>query len=67
MAQHIKFSSLLPYDEASENHIIYLTELEFKVTSIKSIYSYVDLLDSKNVCESFVLKSNSVVISWYVS
>ena len=26
-----------------------------------SIHSYVDLLDSKNVCESVVLKSNSVV------
>ena len=49
-------------DEASENYISYLTELEFKVILIrKSIHSYVDLLDSKNVCESAVLKSNSVV------
>ena len=37
-------------------------ELEFKVISIReSIHSYVDLLDSENLCESFVLKSNSVV------
>ena len=34
-------------DEASENYISHLTELEFKVISIpKSIHSYVDLLDS---------------------
>ena len=49
-------------DEASENYISHLAELEFKVISIpKSIHSYVDLLDSKNVCESVVLKLNSVV------
>ena len=49
-------------EEASENYISYLMELEFKVISIrKSIHSYVDLLDSKSVCESVVLKSNSVV------
>ena len=49
-------------DEASENYISCLPELEFKVISIrKSIHSYVDLLDSKNVCESVVLKSNNVV------
>ena len=49
-------------DEASENYISCLPELEFKVILIrKSIHSYVDLLDSKNVCESVVLKSNSVV------
>ena len=46
-------------DETSEN---YLTKLEFKVILIpKSIHSYVALLASKNVCESVVLKSNSVV------
>ena len=49
-------------EEASENYVSYLMELEFKVISVrKSIHSYVDLLYSKNVCESVVLKSNSVV------
>ena len=48
-------------DEASENYINHLTELWFKVTSIfKSVYSFVDLLNSKKVCESAVLKSISV-------
>ena len=49
-------------DEASENYISYLMELEFNFISIrKSIHSYVDLLDSKHICESVVLKSSSVV------
>ena len=49
-------------DEASENYIKYLTELEFKVISIRtSLHSYINLLGSKNVCESIILKSNSVV------
>ena len=49
-------------DEASENYISYLMELEFNFISVrKSIHSYVDLLDSKHICESVVLKSSSVV------
>ena len=52
----------LTIDEASENYISYLRELEFKVILIrKSIHSYVDLLNSKNVCGSVALKSNIVV------
>ena len=51
-------------DEASENYISYLMELEFNFISVrKSIHSYVDLLDSKHICESIVLKSSSVV--WF--
>ena len=49
-------------DEASENYIKYLTELEFKVILTRtSLHSYINLLGSKNVCESIILKSNSVV------
>ena len=49
-------------DEASENYIKYLTELEFKVILTRtSLHSYINLLGSKNVCESIILRSNSVV------
>ena len=43
-------------------YLSYHAKLEFKVISIfKSIHSYVALLGWKNVCESVVLKLNSVV------